>query len=223
LKRSLYRTVQGRLSPSDRTEWRMPEMDRNMDFPFRKGPVDLDAILPMVTPLLARRRTCIQAGGCVGVWPLLLAPIFERVITFEPEPVNFRCLRENTAGVANIQSIHAALWSTSTDRVQMGLDDKYYNNCGAYFVRVSDEGIRTMRIDDLNETDVDLLCLDVEGAEYDAILGAADTLARCSPVIAMEDKAHHERFQRGSPVELLCEMGYRVTGRPTPWDVVLAK
>lgn len=192
-----------------------------MDFPFRKGPVDLDAILPMVLSALTGKRTCIQAGGCVGVWPLMLAQIFERVITFEPEIINFRCMRENVAGVANIEIFHAALWSTATETMKMGLDEKYHNNCGAYFVELGGD-IHTATIDSLGLDDVDLLALDIEGAEYDALMGGADTIARCRPLIVLEDKGHNERFGGKNAVALCKEMGYREIGRPTPWDVVLA-
>lgn len=220
----MIKTVQGKLPWSDKTHWRWPVMDRHMDFPFRIGPTDLDAILPLVETRLAGHRVCIQAGGCVGIWPLRLSQLFEQVITLEPEPINFQCLRENIGHIGNIRSIHAALWSTPDYSVSMGLDAKYSSNCGAYFVRLREGNIPTTTVDALACESVDLLCLDVEGAEYDAILGAADTLARCSPVIAMEDKTHNERFKRQSPVTLLCErFGYAVIGRPTPWDVVLAK
>lgn len=199
-----------------------------MDFSFREGvgPVDLEVIMPMVLPLLKNKRTCIQAGGCFGVWPVYLAGLFERVITFEPEPTNFRCLKDNTAHLQNVQCVNAALWS-GPGSVGMGLDRKMHNNSGAYFIRLGKGQIPTVTIDGLNAENVDLLSLDIEGAEYDALLGAVETIARCQPVILLEDKGHSKRFLRGSPpapadaIALCGQWGYGVVGRPTEWDVVL--
>jgi hypothetical protein len=90
----LTKTVAGRIPGSDKREWRIPKMSgiNVMDFPFRVGMVDLDPIMAVVNPLLSRKRTCIQAGGCFGVWPVYFSSMFESVITFEPEPVNYKCL-----------------------------------------------------------------------------------------------------------------------------------
>lgn len=220
---TLTKTVPGRIPGSDKREWRIPKMSgiNVMDFPFRVGMVDLDPIMAVVDPLLKQKRTCIQAGGCFGVWPVHFAGMFQSVITFEPEPVNYKCLVQNTAHLTNVRCLNAALWSNATERVGLCLDRKMHNNSGAYFVAGVGK-IPTATIDDLNVTDCDLLALDIEGAEYPAILGGAETIKRCRPVVVLEDKGHDARFKRGSPIELLCcEFGYREVDRPTPWDIVL--
>jgi FkbM family methyltransferase len=181
--------------------------------------------MAVVGPLLKQKRTCIQAGGCFGVWPVYFASMFQSVITFEPEPVNYKCLVQNTSHLNNVRCVHAALWRNSTERVGLGLDRKMHNNSGAYFVKGGGE-IPTAMIDDLGVTDCDFLALDIEGAEYEALWGGAETINRCRPVIAVEDKGHDQRVKRGSPVTnaivlLCCEFGYREVDRPTKWDVVL--
>jgi hypothetical protein len=96
-----------------------------------------------------------------------------------------------------------------------------HNNSGAYFINGGGE-IPTATIDDLGVTDCDFLALDIEGAEYEALWGGADTINRCRPVITLEDKGHDQRFKSGNAIELLCcEFGYREVDRPTKWDVVL--
>jgi len=62
-------------------------------------------------------------------------------------------------------------------------------------------------------TDVDLIYLDIEGAETDALLGATDTIAKYRPVIGLEDKKNqfYRRFgYKRSPVEMLVkDFGYK--------------
>ncbi len=50
----------------------------------------------------------IQAGGNCGVWPKAMGEKFELVYTFEPDPMNFRCLCAN-APAENIYKFNAAL------------------------------------------------------------------------------------------------------------------
>ncbi len=58
------------------------------------------AAMPAVLPLVAEKRVCVQAGGNVGVYPLALSKVFDRVITFEPDRDNLDCLIENVRDVA---------------------------------------------------------------------------------------------------------------------------
>ena len=53
------------------------------------------AAMPLVLPLVAEKRVCVQAGGNVGVYPLALSKVFGEVITFEPDEDNFECLHKN--------------------------------------------------------------------------------------------------------------------------------
>jgi FkbM family methyltransferase len=204
-----------------------------MDFPFRVGMVDLDPIMAVDNPLLKQKRTCIQAGGCYGVWPVYYAGMFQSVITIEPEPVNYKCLVQNTSHLPNVRCINAALWS-GVETVGMGLPKRMHNNSGAYYIEIGKGKIPAVSIDSFAYEsgvwpsfnsglfDVDLLALDVEGAEYPALVGAVETIERDRPVIILEDKGHDTRYGGNSAVEFLCcDLGYRVVDRPTPWDVVL--
>lgn len=156
------------------------------------------------------------------MWPLRLAQVFDQVITFEPEAVNYACLLHNTIGVRNIYPINCALGSNPSKKVRMGLEPKMIGHCGAW--QVMDDGdIPVVRIDDLNRDDVDLIYLDVEGSEYDAIAGASRTIESCRPVIGLENKGFNRRYNNGaSAVDMLISQhGYRVLCKPNPCDVML--
>ena len=40
-------------------------------------------------------KLCVQAGGHLGYWPLMLAKKFAHVVTFEPEPYAYAALAKN--------------------------------------------------------------------------------------------------------------------------------
>lgn len=159
----------------------------------------------------------IQAGGCCGVWPADMARKFKVVYTFEPDPVNFRCLCAN-APAENVFKFNAALGDR---HCRVGLDLRP-DNVGAHQVDGSGN-IPTMTIDDLALEHCDLIYLDIEGSELAALRGAERTIAGCRPAIVVEDKGMSERY--GIPVGeierwLADRFEYRVAERVRR-DVVL--
>lgn len=180
---------------------------------------DLAADLEAVYPHCRSFGVAVQAGGNCGVWPAALGLKFDAVYTFEPDPTNFRCLCAN-APAENIVKFNAALGA-----VHALVDlDRQDLNCGAHSVTGEGSGMMPMlRIDDLALRACDLIYLDVEGYEFRALHGARDTIERCRPTIAVEDKGLSKRYgsARGE-IELWLEanFNYRVVDRPHR-DVVL--
>jgi FkbM family methyltransferase len=156
------------------------------DFDVRCRAVVLDecaAAMPLVLPLVAEKRVCVQAGGNVGVYPLALAKVFERVITFEPDRDNLKCLLKNVPNY-NVTTYHAALGS----RVEMcGMLHIDSDNCGSHKTLPGTD-VHVHTVDGLDLDQCDLIWLDIEGAEADAIEGALATIEKFSPIIALEEK-----------------------------------
>lgn len=172
---------------------------------------DLDVILRMI----GKRRTVVQAGGNCGVWPRALAPKFEQVYTFEPDPTNFFALRENVAEFANVHPFNVAL-GAEAGHVEMFTPAHETDNCGALQIDVKTMGtIPMITIDSLGLPAVDLIYLDIEGFEIPALQGAAETIKRCKPLVALEDKGLSQRygFEQGDVVEIMNRMGYGVAQR----------
>jgi hypothetical protein len=63
---------------------------------WRKYLAHENDVLPAIKHLpRARRRTCVQAGGNVGLFPVTIAKYFQEVLTFEPDIANWTCLQRN--------------------------------------------------------------------------------------------------------------------------------
>lgn len=217
----MLKAVRGKLPWSLREVWHIPASDKHrLDRSFRDGPNDVDSALEMLLPHLTDSRIAIQAGGCIGIWPIRLAQFFDIVYTFEPDPVNFDCMLYNLRGHEGVIPRHAALVGPGTKNVTV--HELEPGNAGANYVT---EGgpISGVRIDDLKLSCIDLIYLDIEGYEYEALSGASDTIMRCRPVIGVEDKGLGERYGTGDAVKRICdEFGYRVVGKPFSLDVILA-
>lgn len=160
------------------------------DNDVRTPPIVMEEIkrLPRYLAHVSRRRTCLQAGGNVGVYANALAAEFEQVVTVEPDPENWQCLQHNL--LPGVQSHHACLGAMYTP-AGWGTyrPERETTNYGATCVRSTTEGgVPMFTIDSWQFQDLDFLMLDIEGYEQPALEGAVQTLARCRPVIAVELK-----------------------------------
>lgn len=148
--------------------------------------------LPAYLKHVARFRTCIQAGGNVGVYAQWLARNFQTVITVEPDPENWACLQRNVVA-PNVVCHHAALGSKA-GVVESFRPSGEETNFGATMVRPSGSGVPVRVIDHIRLASLDFLMLDVEGSELPALIGAVETIERCRPVISVEMKGLGVQF-----------------------------
>jgi FkbM family methyltransferase len=162
--------------------------------------------------MCTQRRTAVQAGGNVGIWPMHLSKYFNHVHTFEPDPANYACLLRNVARIPNISSTRVALG----DRETIAVLQVVQGNSGASYLESpgSGVGVPVITLDSLNLSDVDLLQLDVEGFELQALKGARETIRRCAPLIVLELKGLGERhgYSDADVIEYLSTLGYTQSG-----------
>lgn len=130
-------------------------------------------------------RTVIQAGGNQGMYPRLLSRIFRQVYTFEPDPLNFKTLVQN-CDQDNIIKFQAALGSSQSRCLMNRLT---MSNVGMHQVNESKDGIiPVVRCSDIILSDeVDLIMLDLEGYEFQALNGMIKFyVSESRPVIFIE-------------------------------------
>jgi FkbM family methyltransferase len=165
--------------------------------------------IDIVVGFCKAREVAVQAGGNVGLWPNHLAGDFNTVYTFEPDPQNFSCLAWNTRMRPNVIRLQAALG----DRPVLVGMNRVSDNIGAH--QIDGAGIIPMlTIDSLGLTACDLIYLDIEGHEPQALFGARNTLARFKPVVAVEDKnLCTVAGLRNEAFAMLERMGYREVGQ----------
>lgn len=145
-------------------------------------------------------RVAVQAGGHCGIYPRMMATLYETVYTFEPDADSFHCL-VNNCQLTNIKKLNATLGNIR-EPVYQTL--KAGNNVGVNqfatqtkapitkYVDINEReesalvNIPQIRIDDLGLTHCDLIHLDVEMSEDQAIAGAVETIKRCRPLLVLE-------------------------------------
>ena len=190
-----------------------PDWDEHWNLIAFNEIANLDAVISLV-----KGRDCVvQAGGNVGIFANHLAESFARVITLEPDNDNWECLRRNCTR-RNITVYHAGLGDS------IGFCHMTGNRTDSGALRTGEGGqIMQVTIDSLNLPACDLIYLDIEGAESNAINGALDTIARCRPVIVTEAKGLDPMY-RGEQGRIkfharMAEIGYTFHSRIGADDV----
>ena len=122
------------------------------------------------------------AGGNQGMYPRFFSKMFKTVYTFEPDPLNFHCLVNNCQD-DNIIKFQAAL-GNSHQMVKV-IRDSTMTNVGTHTVQTGGI-IPQLRLDDIEFNDLDLIQLDIEGYEDEAVKGALNTIEKFKPLITVE-------------------------------------
>ena len=190
---------------TDLIDWEWPEGETGLLTSLGTVQEDIDCALPYVE----KKTIAIQAGGACGMYPKYLAQHFEYVYTFEPNPTLFRCLCANCPE-DNIFKLNAALASRDYDGAHLVCGaEKYKANLGAWYV---DKGgaIPCLEIDDIGLKRVDLIYLDIEGGEEQALAGATETIKEYRPVIVVEDKIQTRRGREPWVTNWCDRMNYRI-------------
>ena len=133
----------------------------------------------------------IDGGANKGVYSWWLSKLCRHVIAFEPNPQMYAYM---SAGVPkNVEPIQAALCSeVGTARFNLPTTQgKVHHTRGSLLdVEAGSDNktfeVKTTTIDTLGLDDCGFIKLDLEGAELDALRGAAKTLEQCRPVVMTE-------------------------------------
>jgi FkbM family methyltransferase len=150
-----------------------------------------------------QHRTAVQAGGNIGIWPRRMAEVFDRVYTFEPEPISRACLERNV--FKNVTVSAAALGAMNG---RCSIERK---SLGSHCVTEGSD-VPMVTLDSYELQDLDLLQLDVEGYEWHALMGAVATIIRCHPLIQVELRGFTQQYGHSDTAvrKLLASLGYQV-------------
>lgn len=231
-------TARGRRSPvnlwqhkyrwTENQQWYLPDGEEMMKAQLATA---LDEQVDAVVGACRRRwpdvklRTAIQAGGAFGLYPLALAAHFSKVYTFEPLQENLSCLTRNFSQAPELAQhcviVPNPLWEQDDVKMWMRYPKDKKNSYGAHCLTQKDrngEEVVTMSIDLMKREDVDLIWLDIEGAELRALKGACWTISRNRPVVVVENRDLSQMreygTQRGQAVKWVCNAwSYRVVGQ----------
>ncbi len=138
---------------------------------------------------LKAQNVVVTAGANAGMYTRFYAKTFKRVYAFEPDPLNFHCMVNNSQ-FDNVYKMQMALG----DRCQLvDIDNSNQQNVGVHTIKGGNK-IPMITIDTLHLDACDLIQLDVEGYELKVLQGADQTIKKFWPVITAENGHKCEEF-----------------------------
>jgi FkbM family methyltransferase len=177
-------------------------------------------VLHAVMVTLKPGMTVIDVGAHIGYYALLFAKCVGpsgRVVAFEPLPVNFELLKKNIQlnGLTYVETFSQAVFSRNEEIILTVPDDLPHSGDASVYPARGTKQFRVPAIAldafcDSAGFRPDILKLDVEGAEYDVLIGAERTIDRYRPKLLIE-LHHFDGNLAAHPVpDLLAGWGYRI-------------
>ena len=165
-------------------------------------------------------RTAVDIGAHIGISVNCWAPLFEKVVAFEPMVDHYECLLKNTARFNNVEAHNCAISNES--RMLRGAY-RTGKNSGSFQLLDDDWStkkettiydIPSRRLDEFVFDHVDLIKVDVEGWEFEVLKGAKNTIMTHRPVLMIEftEGGNHKSMHRYSVdayYELIHELNYK--------------
>ena len=161
----------------------------------------------------------IDCGASIGLNTCYFKHLYPKsnIVAFEPDPPVFEILKRNCAswGAHDIQLIPKAIW-TSEGTLPFRGDGKWSGRLDEEATGENVSQVPTCRLRDYLTQRVDLLRLDIQGAEVDVLLDCADLLGQVQ-YLAVD---YHSVFKRPQRLDeltgLLVQAGFRMHFWATP-------
>lgn len=167
------------------------------------------ATLSLILPYIGNGDVVVDGGACIGDHTIAyLEAVGEtgRVLAFEPNPLAYECLCYNCPDATN--------YPLALGDFTGAIDYLPSENAGAGHVawRIENGASRVpiIELDLFRLNRLDFMKLDLEGYEYQALVGAKATLNICRPVLVIEinNTLKHEATPRQDLFALLDKYGY---------------
>jgi len=161
--------------------------------------------------LIQSWAVAVDGGANIGDWSAVMSRRFSRVIAFEPNEAVIGKLRANLAGFGNVDIRQKALFREPCRGVMLNPPKRQTSTSA--FLRPNGAGdVEAVTIDSLDLPSCGLIKLDLEGGEFDAVLGARETIKAHRPVVICEVNRHAKQYGRspGQVTDLLTKLGYEI-------------
>jgi FkbM family methyltransferase len=139
--------------------------------------------------------TVLDVGANIGAFSLVFGKLVGQsgfVLAFEPQrlPYYTLCTNMTINELTNVLCMQFAVSNTAGSIYVPELDPRAPNNFGGLSLTDPHEPgghtVKKVRIDDFNLPNCDFMKVDVEGMEIEVLVGSAETITRCRPVLYVE-------------------------------------
>ncbi|MEX2114014.1 MAG: FkbM family methyltransferase [Pirellulales bacterium] len=159
-------------------------------------------------------QSVVEIGANIGAFTVFLAQHVGRqgvVLAIEPQRLVFQTLCANLAlnSITNVACFQQASGAQHGSLHVPQLDPLVVNNFGGLALGEYQRGqvVAVVPLDAFNLQRCDFIKIDVEGMEEDVLRGAVETIARCRPIMYVEND-RPEKCE--SLIRYIASLGYRM-------------
>lgn len=154
-------------------------------------------------------KTALDCGANIGTHSIVFSRYFQKVISFEPSPRTYVALNLNTQ---NFKNIHAKNVALSNIEGNISIEELDFNTGATTVFNDPNGTIECKLLDHIVNSSVGLIKFDIEGHEYNALLGARNIISSDKPVILIEQRISDFEIHKSETkaVELLRKFGYKI-------------
>lgn len=169
--------------------WMVPDDDTRVTFLLendsdRYNPTYEDKYRQLVISHLPNKRTFVDVGANVGIWSLPMTQHFKKIVSYEPSRQNIECIKSNIPEGIELREKAVADFAGEAKFHQAG------KNCGDG--KLCREGVKSsytvpvVKLDDEGLDNVDMIKIDTQGWELDALKGMTELIKSCRPWVMFE-------------------------------------
>ncbi len=189
-------------------------LDSIVSFPLKRGNYWESFLHKYFNQYSNKEMNCLDIGANIGTHIVILGGLFKNVYAFEPQKDVFEILSLNIKenNLKNITAYNFGLGNIEKKANMWFIDKNKSNNFGRVGIIEDDENkkekgesINIKTLDSLNLKNIAFIKIDVEGYEYNALLGGIKTIKKYKPTIIFE------QHDSNSPLfKFLEELGYKI-------------
>jgi FkbM family methyltransferase len=195
---------------------------------LRSGELFEKFIITYIRDFIDPTKNIIDLGANIGTHSIIYSNYTSGfVYSFEPQKVVFDILTQNII-LNNCKNVIAYNFGGSNTNNTFYMNSSYEtkDNHGAFRIdntlnEKTGLKIECKIIDELNIENVGYIKIDVEGHEYEALLGMKNIINNCNPIILIE--IHNDCITKNETLNLLHYFGYNKYYKMTHCDYIFIK
>ena len=171
--------------------------------------IEINFLLNIINSITNKPVVVYDIGSNIGNHAVAFASTGAKVYCFEPNPLNFELLEQNTKGLDNVYLHRAAVTNVAGNILVHSFDPAVPGNYGKLLIN-KESGVETkaVRLDDVEDLpDPHVIKIDAAGSELGVIQGCLDKIKKSLPAVYYEA---HESPNFDKLYNILTGLGYHL-------------
>ena len=171
--------------------------------------------MELLQDLLSPGDHAVDVGANRGIYSYCISKLGCKLDIFEPNPDCLRLLKAWSKDLSNISTHPYALSNKSgISNLYIPIDSAGLEHDASAsiqnnnFLKSRNEKIETMELDTFNFKKIKFIKIDVEGHEFEVLLGATQTIAESMPALLIEIEQRHNKMNIEEIFDHIIQIGY---------------